>query len=153
MARNEGQKREIVTFRQLLGMAHEKGLLGIETEALTVEDGFAFFRAKVTLSGGDDGEALVYTGHAEATKNNVAPAMQSCLPRMAETRAVVRALRLAVNVGEVAAEELSGYDDSAGVPQTRTQVRQAAAAKCPHCKATGQYHAPDCPNRATAEVS
>jgi hypothetical protein len=99
-------KPQIVTFKQLLTLAHDKGLRGIETEALTIkDDGAAFFKATVTLTDGS-----TFTGHADASKTNVKEAMLNCLPRMAETRAIVRALRLAVNVGEVAAEELEDYD-------------------------------------------
>ena len=99
----------IVTVKQLLALAHERGLESILTEPIEVSEKFAFFRATVTMEGGK-----VFMGHADAAPNNVKPAMQNCLPRLAETRSIARALRLAVNIGEVSAEELPDYTEARG---------------------------------------
>jgi hypothetical protein len=121
-------KPQIVTFKQLLNLAHEKGVKRIITEAITITDGFAFFRCCVVMTDGAE-----FTGHADATKSNVKPAMTNCLPRMAETRSIVRALRLAVNVGEVAVEELEEYEertDSAApspAPRSKAAIDSTAA--------------------------
>lgn len=113
---------QIVTFKQLLKMAHDEGLRSIETDALHVgDDGTAFFKATVTMDNGGK-----FTGHADASRTNVKPAMLNCLPRMAETRAIVRALRLAVNVGDVAAEELEDYEQQAEYASKPSVTRKPA---------------------------
>lgn len=121
MAQQKMDGRKVVTFKQLLGMAHAKGLQSIKTEPLTVNETFAFFRCTVTMTGGSE-----FDGHAEATKANTTPAMHNCLPRLAETRAIVRALKLALSVGDVAAEELPEYDSSIEETQPRTAPRKSA---------------------------
>jgi hypothetical protein len=63
-----------------------------------------------------DGRARVFHGTGDADPTNVATAMKSCLLRLAETRAKARALRDAVNVGAVAAEELSDWTDEEAAP-------------------------------------
>lgn len=138
----------VINYKSLLALAHEKGLDSILTEPLEVREDFAFFRATVTMTGGK-----VFMGHAEATPANVKPAMRTCLPRLAETRAKARALRDAVNIGEVSAEELPDFSDR----PARQQQRAAAAGPrplndsgqtCPHrvCNAPpGKPHGTSCP--------
>lgn len=108
------QNEKVVRYKTLLDMAHQAGLVNIETELVELpceSNGHtAVFRAIVTLEG-TDGKTRRFTGFGDAAKNNVAPAMQTCLPRMAETRAKARALRDAVNIGGVSAEELADYSE------------------------------------------
>jgi hypothetical protein len=141
MAQTQTQKK-VVDFKTLLALAHSRGIESVETESLVVNETFAFFKAAVTMSGGK-----TYTGHADATPQNVGPGMAPSFIRMAETRAVVRALRLAVNVGEVGAEELADYDhQSHTAAGTGSAVINDSGSTCAHCHApTGRPHATKCP--------
>lgn len=112
----ERQGKQFVLYAGLLELAHEKGLVSITTSLLQVpeeENGnTAIVTAIATLD--RDGKTLSFTGIGDAAPNNVAPAMRTCLLRMAETRAKARALRDAVNIGVAALEELGEETDSTG---------------------------------------
>jgi len=94
---------EMVTFEDLLTKAHElKEQFSIRTEMLSVdlEKKYALFKAVVTLV---DGRS--FEGHGDATIENVTgDFIKPHFIRMAETRAIVRALRWYTNNG-VAEEE------------------------------------------------
>jgi hypothetical protein len=108
----ERQGKTFVLYAGLLAMAHEQGLKSIRTELIQVpseaNNRVAICTATVILE--KDGVERLFTGIGDAAPNNVAPAMQTCLMRMAETRSKARALRDAVNVGVTAFEELSDED-------------------------------------------
>lgn len=118
MASDNQTTRKVVTFAQLLSQAKRGGFRGVRTEIVQLPTeanrNTAVFRATVTML--DSVGEMHFDGTGEATPANVKPAMVTCLPRIAETRAIVRALKLAVGVGDVAMEELSDYDDTAAVP-------------------------------------
>ncbi len=144
--------RPIVTYKQLLSLAHERGLTSISTDLIqmpTAENQYtAYFRATVTLE--MDGLTKVFSAYADASPANTKAAMHTCLPRLAETRAKARCLRDAVNIGEVAAEELPDYSEPPGARSSRA----AASGKmplvegdspCPKCHAPGgKPHATGC---------
>ena len=121
MAQRQTQQRQVVTFKMLLNMAHQKGVQSIVTTPVTVSEKFAFFKTHITMKDGTE-----YTGHADATPANVGPGIAPSFIRMAETRSIVRALRLAVNIGDVAAEEMGDYDhqQSAAPTQSRAAVNE-----------------------------
>ncbi|HLI49397.1 MAG TPA: hypothetical protein VKV18_12005 [Chthonomonas sp.] len=112
-------KREFIVERQgkvfclyagLLDLAHARGLKAIETELVQIpteaNKNVAIVRAVVRMAGSKEGEERIFTGLGDADPTNVAPAMRTCLLRLAETRAKARALRDAVNIGVAALEEL-----------------------------------------------
>src|SRR5205823_6640768 len=69
----------------------------------------------------------VFSGIGDANPSNVAPAMVTCLLRLAETRAKARAMRDAVNVGVAAFEELGAEEDGGTADlHPRETVRRAA---------------------------
>jgi hypothetical protein len=137
---------QIVDFKTLLRTAHQKGMKGIETEAMTVKEDFAFFRASVTMQDGS-----VYTGHGDASPKNVKPQMVIHLIRLAETRAIVRALRLATNIGTVAAEEMADYDHSAPAAVSTGNGINDSGVQCPACHApAGKPHSAKCTLPAAA---
>ena len=115
----ERQGKQFVLYAGLLNMAHENGLKHIKTELVQTpsEDNnrVAICVATVTLE--KDGVERTFTGIGDAAPNNVAPAMQTCLIRMAETRSKARALRDAVNVGVAAFEELGDESATDGAPE------------------------------------
>lgn len=142
MAERNG--RTFILYAGLLDLAHQQGLISLLTELVQIpgpdNGGVAICRATATLTGpapyrreGED--TRVFTGTGDAAINNVAPAMATCLIRMAETRAKARALRDAVNIGGAAFEELGTEtvgDDSAERPyvhQPAPRVRSAAAGR------------------------
>ncbi len=107
------QGKEFVLYAGLLDLAHQHGLTSIRTELVQVpsEENNRVAICTATAVFARDGMERVFTGIGDAAPNNVAPAMQTCLIRMAETRSKARALRDAVNIGVAAFEEL-GDDDS-----------------------------------------
>jgi len=139
------QKKRVVTYEMVLNLAHQKGLESIETEALTVTETFAFFKAVVTMESGKR-----FIGHGDASPANVRPDMVPSMIRLAETRAKARALRDAVNIGEVALEELPDFEHG---QSSRTGSVPAGAApmndsghQCEHCFAPeGKRHGVKCP--------
>lgn len=115
----ERQGKTFVLYAGLLAMAHEQGLKSIRTELIQVpseaNNRVAICTATVILE--KDGQERTFTGIGDAAPNNVAPAMQTCLMRMAETRSKARALRDAVNVGVAAFEELGDEDVHDSAPE------------------------------------
>jgi hypothetical protein len=94
------QATEIVAYRALVDLAHQKGLVGIETEIVQIptpdNNGVAIFHATVRMS--QEGVEKCYQGTGDASPANVRQDMAIHLIRLAETRAKARALRDAVNL-------------------------------------------------------
>lgn len=101
--------REFVKFEGLLALGHELGLDGVESQmvqAPTAENGqTCIMHATITMKGG-----RTFSAHGDANPGNVSGAVKPHLIRMADTRAIARALRLATNVGITAYEELAEAD-------------------------------------------
>jgi hypothetical protein len=120
--------KQFVLYAGLLDLAHQKGLQSIHTEIVQVpsEDNNRVAICTATVTMEVDGKTVVFTGIGDAAPNNVAPAMQTCLLRMAETRAKARALRDGTNIGVAAFEELgNGTGDD-------TDESEAAQASNPY---------------------
>lgn len=115
----ERQGRSFCLYAGLLDLAHQQGLKSIRTELIQApsdaNNRVAICSATVTME--SDGVEKQFTGIGDAAPNNVAPAMQTCLLRMAETRAKARAMRDAVNIGVAAFEELGDEDAHDGAPE------------------------------------
>ncbi len=121
---------EAITYKGLLALAHEEGLKAVRTKLVQVPDESngrtAIVAASVRTRKG------VFGGVGDANPSNVNRRIAPHIIRMAETRAIARALRIAVNVGEVSLEEL-GEDLTVQVEQEttapaaaeRTQVQSA----------------------------
>ncbi len=108
--------KDFVKFTGLLDLAHRQGLKAVETELLQApaEDNqwMAIIQARVTTEKGS------FSGIGDATPKNVNGRIAPHIVRMAETRAVARALRIACNVGTCSVEELGGDTEApAAVPQ------------------------------------
>ena len=96
--------KEFVTFEGLLDEFHKAGGKSIETEMLQSqlnEKTLFVFKAIV------EGERGKFIGHGDACEGNVGGMIKPHMMRMAETRAIARALRLYNNIGMCSAEELS----------------------------------------------
>lgn len=168
----ERQGRQFVLYAGLLDLAHASGLKSIRTDLVQAptdqNNRVAICACTVVLE--KDGVERVFSGLGDAAPNNVAPAMQTCLLRMAETRAKARALRDAVNIGTAAFEELGddgegdtterGYSPrgrrqaaqpaeasptAARLPNGRVAVLNQSGAPCPVCHAPeGKAHGDSC---------
>lgn len=104
-----GGAREIdaISFKGLLALAHDAGLKATSTDlvqAPTEENRWtAIVRAQVTLPAG------TFTGIGDVNPDNVNPEVAQHAIRVCETRAMARALRVALGVGEVSLEELDRF--------------------------------------------
>lgn len=111
----ERQGKKAVLYAGLLDLAHDEGLLAIHTELVQLpseENGHtAVMIARVSME--KDGKLRTFTGIGDANPGNVPRHIAGHILRMAETRAKARALRDAVNIGDVALEEL---DDDEPAP-------------------------------------
>jgi hypothetical protein len=99
--------KEFILFAGLLDVAHNDGLSSVQTDLIQSHDAdnkmTAIVTAKVVTSKG------TFTGIGDANPENVGNKVIAlhCI-RMAETRAVARALRFATNIGMTALEEIGG---------------------------------------------
>ncbi len=95
---------EAIAFKGLLALAHDDGLKSVKTKVLQLptdeNQKTAVVEACVRTSKG------TFTGTGDACPANVNRKIAPHVLRMAETRAIARAFRLAVNIGVVAIEEL-----------------------------------------------
>lgn len=119
------QGRNFVTHAGLLDEAHKKGLMKIETEVINVEktdfkEGPVIIKATVNMTQktgekDKDGNKFYvhkqFTGIGDASKENVNSNVSKHIIRMGETRAINRALRLAVNIGMTSIDELEKTEE------------------------------------------
>lgn len=104
------QGREYLTHEGLLRVAHEHGLQSIESELVSWDPATGAAVIRTTARG----ERGTYTGFGDATPDNVAKHLKGATLRMAETRAVNRALRLYTGLGKTSTDELPGDMDGDG---------------------------------------
>lgn len=99
------QGNEFVLFEGLLSLFHSNGGKSIETEESQNSTATCpMFKATVK------GEKGTYTGHGDADNTNVNSMIAKHKYRMAETRAIARALRWYNNIGLCSKDELGGDD-------------------------------------------
>tara|TARA_R110000824_G_scaffold309986_3_gene497336 strand:+ start:3229 stop:3759 length:531 start_codon:yes stop_codon:yes gene_type:complete len=101
---------EYLTGAGLVRLAHDHGIERITTDMIWAdhERGAYIVRATATGSRG------TYTGLGDASPANLKRNMHSCALRMAETRAVSRALRTYTGLGLTTTDELPGVDTDGG---------------------------------------
>jgi len=120
--------RDFVLYSGLLDLAHQKGLLKIEVDALqypTKENGnFAICKATATSK---FGEVFVDVGDANPTNCNAK--VSKHLLRMASTRAKARALRDMDDIGMTCLEELGDLDEVLGDEANGEKSRRNAQRK------------------------
>src|SRR5687768_172861 len=123
--------KDYVLYAGLLDEAHVQGLKAIRTQlvqAPTTQNGqVAICLAEVTTERG------TFSGLGDASPDNVSRAMANALIRMAETRAKARALRDAINVSMVAAEELCDTaPESSAMDDGRERASRESVSAPPH---------------------
>lgn len=98
-----------VTSGGLLRLAKENGCRGIHTHAIeklsVPRDGRWVFKATVYKTTGSKG----FVGYGDADPSNTSPLVRGAEMRVAETRAVNRALRKAYGIGLCSVEELGSF--------------------------------------------
>lgn len=103
------ERKEVVTAKGLLHLAHRERLSSIRTRLVQApskdNDHTAIAVVTVVTSRGS------FEGLGDATPRNVNPRVAAHFVRMAETRALARALRAALDIGVVALEELEDSAD------------------------------------------
>jgi hypothetical protein len=146
--------KDFALYAGLLDLAHERGLLSIETVLVQLpteaNGNIAVVQATVRLSDAQ-GVLRSFQGIGDAAPGNVNRMMAPHLLRLAETRAKARALRDAVNVGEALADDPS---DEGREPSSATyasananaakaaSAANAAYAESPRTEAREQRRAP-----------
>jgi hypothetical protein len=93
--------KQFITFGGLLALAHERGLVNLSANFISVNGDLALAEATAEFADGK-----IFMECADATPSNVNPKVRQHFPRMALTRAKARALRDALNISMVAVEEL-----------------------------------------------
>jgi hypothetical protein len=94
------QNRPHVRFAGLLALAHERGLVGIRVEVVSVSDTCAVMQATAVF---EDGRTWTEIG--DATPKNVNSRIAPHFVRMAATRAKARCLRDALNLADLLSVE------------------------------------------------
>lgn len=99
--------KQFITMAGLLDVAHNKGLESIETDLIIsdFEKQTFVFKAKVKIKG------RLFESYGDASPSNVGSLVKLHIIRMAETRAIARALRWSTNIGMCSLEELGDVKD------------------------------------------
>ncbi len=118
------QGKDFITFPGLLAEAHSQGLGAINTELVNTDLTNPIMKATVTIHKGGVGEKT-FTGYGDANSKNCATKVQNALIRMAETRAIARALRFACNIDMTALEEI-GVEEEDTTPTQRNSFKKPA---------------------------
>lgn len=125
---------DAVSLKGLLSLAHDEELRSVRTRIIelpSAQNGQrAVIKAFVRTKRG------VFSGTGDATPENVNPEVSGHTIRVAESRAIARALRLAVNIGEVAIEELGLPVSRASSAPQRDRANGAGWRR--HREASGQ---------------
>ncbi len=137
---------DAVAFKGLLSLCHEEGLKRVVTRLLqfpSEENGrTAIVRSTVVTRKG------TFSGIGDANPQNTNKRIIPHLIRLAETRATARAMRLAVNIGEVSIEELG--DDASFTSPGRETPRAGSRERREQAPPPGHGDAWEPPARDTA---
>ena len=102
------QGKEFVTHEGLLDAFHQSEGGSIKTELVEFKQDLGMFIFRATVIG-KRGE---YSAYGDASPKNVNSMIAPHLMRMAETRAINRALRLYTNIGMCSVDELGGEEET-----------------------------------------
>jgi hypothetical protein len=115
-----------VTHSALLRLAKRKHCYGIRVSVLLRCSNPDKHRWVVQATVFPTGASLGFSGHGDADPSNVSPEFHGCELRIAETRAVNRALRKAYGIGLCSIEELSSPPPTPTNGAAQKQPRPAA---------------------------
>lgn len=119
------QGKDFITFPGLLAEAHAMGLITIDTTMVNTDLENPVMKATVVMKD-NEGKPVSFSGYGDANKSNVATQVAKALIRMAETRAVARALRFACNIDMAALEELDGDNKVIGGESNKPSNKPAS---------------------------
>src|SRR2546422_5582693 len=131
--------RWYVTHTGLVGLAYRKRCRGVHTEAVREFCEPAIFRWTFKAVVYKSRTCKGFVGFGDADPSNVSPLVHGAELRIAETRAVNRALRKAYGIGICSGEELASSAGSA-VPAPRAKQLSPQPPK-------GNYGGPQVPDR------
>ncbi len=134
------QGKKMVLYAGLLDEAHEKGLVGISTDLVQVPNE-SNGNVAISTAVVDMGDGKTFSGIGDASPANVGRMIAPHIIRMAETRAKARALRDAINAGDL---DIDGDEPVEEAP------RQQSARSPRPAEATGDAASSDAP-RATKQ--
>ena len=113
--------KQYITHEGLLSLAHEAGLKAISTALISYQG----VGKEAVVQATAEGEKGTYTGLGDASPQNVGKNIATATLRMAETRAVNRALRAYLGIGMTTFEEMPPDEPAARV--STPSARPAAA--------------------------
>lgn len=136
----ELQGKQFITHEGLLDEFHKKGGKEISTELISSDGGTYIFKATVKILDNKDPKKApmekIFTGHGDANKDNVNSNIAKHLIRMAETRAINRAMRFATNIGMCSTDELEDVKDTKGETKVESFGKDVKVPnKCSQCNA------------------
>jgi len=117
--------KDFVIFESLLDEFHKNGGTSIDTQLLKAGDSYIF---KATVVG----ERGSFSGHGDADDTNVNKMISIHKCRMAETRAIARALRWYNNIAMTAADEMGG---STTETKPKESIKESIKEPCENCGA------------------
>ena len=127
--------RDFVVYSGLLDLAHQKGLLKLNTEIIqypTKENGnLAISRAIAELNTGE-----MFSDIGDAGPGNVTKEIAPHILRMSSTRAKGRVLRDLTNIGMTCLEELGDLKDVIGIHTAKKTTRRLSTKKVSPIKET-----------------
>jgi hypothetical protein len=125
------QRGWYVTHGGLLQIALRRRCAGIHTvlqeRLCNVEARRWVFKAVVRKSSGRSSRSNIFSGYGDADPSNVSPLVRGAEMRVAETRAVNRALRKAYGIGLCSVEELGWEPKTCGSSEPQRPASAASA--------------------------
>lgn len=121
------QGKQFVTYEGLLDLAHQEGLIGIETELIQIPTKDNDYLAIVQAIATTKDKKFMGIGDCDNSSANRMIAPHKI--RMAETRAKARALRDLTNVGMTAIEELGEDAEEPKITQQATRQTTKSQSK------------------------
>mgnify|MGYP003138500035 CR=1 FL=1 len=128
--------KQYITHEGLLSLAHEAGLKAISTDLISYQG----VGKEAVVQATAEGEKGTYTGLGDASPQNVGKNIATATLRMAETRAVNRALRAYLGIGMTTFEEMPPDE-----PAARVSTPSARPAAVPARTSFGMEDNPPCP--------
>jgi hypothetical protein len=129
------QGKDFVTYQGLLDLAHQKGLVRIETEIIQYPSKDNGNTAVVTATA-ESKLGELYSDIGDANYDNCNSKVRMHIIRMASTRAKARVLRDYCNIGMTALEELSDFDEVIG-DESKAKTARKNTARKPMAKSNG----------------